>query len=150
MPEDERRARVGMLAASVPEGVDLDSLLGGELAGPESTDRPPVPVWEYPRYVESHSGITLDDLGPQRFPFRNEHGDTALTSIDELREPGPGAAGVRASRRDVVDLYAALYAAGLLRWDAATRTVVHADVPTADVAAIVAAWRDRVAAAPGD
>lgn len=139
-----------MLAGEVPEGVDLDALLGGELAGPESADRPPVPVWEYARYVESHPEVTLDDLGPQRFPFRNQRGDTALTSIDELREPGPGPGAVRASRRDVVELYAALHDAGLLHWDAATRTVVHADVPAADVAAIVAAWRDRVAATPGD
>jgi hypothetical protein len=56
---------------------------------------------------------------------------------------------VHPTRSDIVDLYGALHAAGLLRWEAETRTVVQVDAPAADVAAVVGAWRDRVAAASG-
>ena len=57
-----------------------------------------------------------------RFPIRSARGDTFPTSIDELLRPGPDPAVVH-TIRDIVALYAAMHAAGLLRWDAATRTI---------------------------
>jgi hypothetical protein len=145
LSEDERRERVRMLVESAPDGVDIERLLAGSLAGPESADRPDVPVWEYVEYAATHPDVTLDDLGEVRFPIRNARGDTVPTSIDELLKPGPGPAAVHPTRRDIVDLYAAMHAAGLLRWDAATRTIVRVDAPSSDVAAVAAAWRDQIA-----
>lgn len=138
-----------MLVESAPDGVDMERLLAGSLAGPESADRPDVPVWEYVEYAATHPGVTLDDLGPVRFPIRNARGDTIPISIDELLSPGPGPAAVHATRRDVVDLYAAMHAAGLLRWDATTRTIVQVDAPSSDVAAVHTAWRARIAGLSG-
>ncbi|MGY4644850.1 hypothetical protein [Cellulomonas sp. URHB0016] len=149
LSEDERRATVRMLVESAPEGVDVHRLLGGSLAGAESADRPDVPVWEYAEHVATHPDLTLDDLASLRFPFRNAHGDTALTSLDELVAAGPVPGAVHPTRHDVVDLYGALHAAGLLRWDAETRTVVQVEAAPADVAAVVRAWRDRVTGATG-
>jgi hypothetical protein len=150
MTEDERRERVRMLVESAPDGVDIESTLAGSLAGPESTDRPDVPMWEYVEYAATHPDVTLHDLGAVRFPLRNERGDTTVTSIDELLKPGLGSAAVHRTRRDIVDLYAVMHAAGLLRWDAATRTIVQVDAPSNDVAAGHAAWQDRIAGRHGD
>lgn len=145
MSEDERRETVRMLVESAPDGVDIESTLAGSLAGQESTDRPDVPMWEYVEYAATHPDVMLHDLGAVRFPIRNERGDTTVTSIDELRRPGLAPAAVHPTRRDIVDLYAVMHAAGLLRWDAATRTIVQVDAPSSDVAALHAAWQDRVA-----
>ena len=144
LSEDERRARVRMLVGTAPDGVDIEHLLAGSLAGPEDAHRPDVPVWEYVDYATTHPGVTLDDLGKVRFPIRTARGDTIPTSIDELREPGPGLAGAHLTRRDIVELYAAMHTAGLLRWDAATRTIVQVDAPPSDIAAVHAAWRARI------
>lgn len=146
--EDERRERVRMLVESAPAGVDVERLLAGSLAGPESADRPDVPVWEYVDYAATHQDVTLADLAAVRFPIRSARGDTFPTSIDELLEPGPVPATVHLTRRDIVELYAAMHAAGLLRWDAATRTIVQVDAPPADVAAVHTAWRERIAGPP--
>jgi len=150
MTEGERRERVRMLVESAPDGVDIESLLAGSLAGPESTDRPDVPMWEYVEYAATHPGVTLHDLGAVRFPIRNARGDTTFpTSIDELLKPGNVPVGLARTRRDIVDLFAVMHAAGLLGWDAATRTIVQVDAPSSDVAALHAAWRDRIAGRHG-
>ena len=144
--EDDRRERVRMLVESAPDGVDIESLLAGSLAGPESPDRPDVPVWEYVEYAATHPDVTLQDLGQVRFPIRNARLDTTFpTSIDELLKPGNGPAAVHRTRRDIIDLFAVMHAAGLLRWDAATRTIVQVDARSYDVAAGHAAWQDRIA-----
>jgi hypothetical protein len=135
-----------MLVESAPAGVDVERLLAGSLAGPESADRPDVPVWEYVDYAAAHPDVTLADLGAVRFPIRSARGGTFPTSLDELLKPGPAPAAVELTRGDIVELYAAMHAAGLLRWDAATRTIVQVDAPPSrDVAAVHAAWRARIA-----
>ena len=145
MSEHERLEKVRRLVESAPDGVDVELLLAGSLAGPVSADRPDVPVWEYVDYAATHPDVTLADLAAVRFPVRNERGDTFPTSIDEQRKPGPRPTDVR-TIRDVVELYAAMHEAGLLRWDAATRTIVQLDPPPSyDVAAVHAAWRARIA-----
>lgn len=139
-----------MLVESAPDGVDMERLLGGSLVGPASPDRPDVPAWEYVEYAETHPDVTLEDLGAVRFPVRNARGDTFPTSIDELLNPGPGPAAVRRTRRDIVEFYAARHAAGLLRWDAATRTIVQLDPPPSyDAAAFHAAWEEKIDRPPG-
>ncbi|HEY8716995.1 hypothetical protein [Pengzhenrongella sp.] len=146
MTEDERRERVRMIVESAPDGVDIESTLAGVLVGPESTDRPDVPMWEYVEYAATHPDVTLHDLGAVRFPIRNARLDTTYpTSIDELLKPGNGHVGLARTRRDIVDLFAVMHEAGLLRWEAATRTIVQVEVPSTDAAALHAAWQDRIA-----
>ena len=149
LAEDQRCETVQNLVESAPDGVDIERLLAGSIAGPESAERPDVPVWEYVEYAATHPDVTLDDLGQVRFGIRSARGDTVPTSIDELLKPGPGPAAAYPTRRDIVHLDAAMHAAGLLRWDAATRTIVQVDPPSYDVAPVAAAWRHWIAGSLG-
>jgi len=89
MMKEERLERVRILKASVPEGVDINSLLGGSLAGPVSADRQDVPPWEYLEYAASQPEVTFEELARVRFPIRTEStGYTFPSSIHEFPKPG--------------------------------------------------------------
>lgn len=50
MTEDQRLEIVRDLQEDHPD-LDWENLLAGSLAGPASTDRPDMPVWEYRSFV---------------------------------------------------------------------------------------------------
>ena len=106
MTEEERLERVRILIESAPEGVDIESLLGGSLAGPVSPDRPDVPPWEYPEYAASHPGVTLEELARVRFPVRIEStGYTFPSSIHGFAKPGVTPDPVPKTLLDTVDFF---------------------------------------------
>ncbi len=41
---------------------DAEGLAAGHLAGPASTDRPSVPVWEYLVYVATHPEVSIEEI----------------------------------------------------------------------------------------
>lgn len=146
MTEEERLERVRILKASAPEGVDIEGLLGGSLAGPVSPDRPDVPPWEYPEYAASHPRVTLEELAKVRFPIRIEStGYTFPCSIHEFAKPGATPDPVPKTLLDAVDFFVEKHAVGAWRWDVADRTVIAHDDVAPDAATFHAAWQERIA-----
>jgi hypothetical protein len=146
MTEEERLERVRILIESVPEGVDIENLLGGSLAGPVSPERPDVPPWEYPEYAASHPGVTLEELARVRFPIRFEpNGHISPSSIHEFANPAGTHDRVPTTLLDVVDFFLEAHAAGVWSWDASDRTVIEDDEAWPDPGAFHAAWRARIA-----
>ena len=136
LSEDERLKLLETIRASAPSHIDVDSLAAGELAGPVSPDRPPVPAWEYLDYLAAHPELSLDELSQFRFPILLHNGYTTVTSIAELIAPGPIPSTYHLTPQDVVRLYQLQHEAGALRWNADTRT--HEEVkPLADYRADV-------------
>jgi len=147
--EDERLERVRILKASAPDGVDIEGLLGGSLAGPVNPDRPNVPPWEYPEYAAAHPGVTWEELARVRFPVRLQTtGYTFPSSIHELAKPGVTPDSVPTTLLDAVDFLLEMRAAGAWRWDAADRIVIADEDVAPDAATLHAAWRDRIARRP--
>lgn len=138
MSEDERAERVAQMQADAP--IDISGLLAGELVGPVSADRPPVPVWEYLDYLEAHPELSIDQLSRVRFPVTLYNGDVTVTSIAEGLAPGPIPATYDMTPQDVVRLYQVQHDVGAFRWNADTLT--HEQ--TKPLAAYHAAVRDRM------
>ena len=146
MTEEERLEAIRTLKETVPVGVDIESRLGGSLAGPVTPDRPDVPPWEYPEYAAAHPEVTFDELAHVRFPIRLEPtGHVMPTSIHEGATLGASVGFAPMPYLDQIDSYAVMHALGVFRWEVSERTVVHdAEVPF-DPATFHAAWRARIA-----
>lgn len=146
MTEEERLEAIRTLKETVPEGVDIEGRLAGSLAGPVTPDRPDVPPWEYPEYMATHLGVTLEYLAHVRFPIRLEPtGHVMPTSIHEGATLGASAGFAPMPYLDQIDSYAVQHALGVFRWEVSERTVVHdAEVPF-DPVTYRAAWRERIA-----
>lgn len=146
MTEEERLEQVRILKESAPEGVDIESLLAGSLAGPVSPDRPDVPPWEYPEYAAAHPEVTLEELARVRFPIRIEStGYTFPSSIHEFAWPAVTPDSARTTLLDAVDSFLEMHAAGAWRWEPSSRTVISDENAWPDPSAFHAAWRARIA-----
>lgn len=143
---DEERAALARELLNDRPDADLENLLMGELAGPASTDRPDLPVWEYGSYVSNHPAVALSDLTRVRFPVLFFEGTPTVTSIDEELKPFPrNYKGAIPGLRYVVDATAILrryemaYEAGLHEWDHNARGIVRLH-PIESWRALTQAW----------
>lgn len=132
---------VSRLQAAHPR-LDVRGLFGGSLAGPASDDRPPVPMWEYPRYLRDNPEVSIGELTTTRVLIRTLAGAVVL-SIEELMRPGPVPQSRPLDAEDVIRLYRLIHEAGAMTWDAATRSHVETKSPQA-YAEVYARWRDEL------
>ena len=100
---------------------DVESVLGGHLAGPASADRPDVPVWQYAEYAAA-SETTLEELLQIRFPLWFYGGSTITSVAEELRPPRV-VPEVMATADEIIHRYEMMHAAGVLEWDSDARAV---------------------------
>lgn len=129
--------------AGVPD-FDAESLAAGHLAGPASTDRPPVPVWEYIDYAATHPEVTIDEISQTRFPISFHGGGSTVTSIAEYMAPGPVQSAVAVTVEDVVRLYALMHAAGAMQWDPQSRTIEELKPRASYAPAIYEKWQSQL------
>jgi hypothetical protein len=124
--------------------VDIESLVAGHLAGPASTDRPPVPVWEYLDYVEAHPGLSIEELAKVRFPILFHGGGSTVTSIAEHTAPGPVPPTFVVTAEDVVRLFALMHEVGAMQWNAETRTIEELRPRDSYAPAIYEKWSSQL------
>lgn len=121
-PEDQRRAVLKTLEAHP----GLATAASGTLAGPASSGRPDIPIWECERYVADHPDSTLEELIQVRLPVVFFGGEEfTITSVaEELRNCAtPPHTPITVS--SVIDRWGRLHAACVVRWDSARRAVEH-------------------------
>jgi hypothetical protein len=123
---------------------DAKALAAGHLAGPASTDRPPVPVWEYLDYVATHPEVSIEEISQVRFPISFHGGGSTVTSIAEHTAPGPVPPTFVVAAEDVVGLYALMHDAGAMQWDAGTRTIEELKPHASYAPAIYEKWRSQL------
>lgn len=126
--------------------LDWDNLLTGRLAGPASSDRPDVPVWDYVTFVDAHPEVRIGDLTAVRFPVRFFEDSCSVTSVDEELRPlpfsfkgTPPQPRFPQTPRTVIDRYKALHDAGVITWDPDQRGVVYLK-PAGSYRAVLNAW----------
>jgi hypothetical protein len=146
---EERRLEIirGLQDAARRDGfpdIDIDSLVAGDLAGPASTDRPPVPVWEYLDYAVEHPGVSIEELSKVRFPILFHCEGSMVTSIAEHTAPGPVPPRLVVTADDVVRLYALMHEAGAMQWNAETRTIEEVKPRYSYAPAIYEKWASQL------
>ena len=123
---------------------DAEGLAAGRLAGPASTDRPPVPVWEYLDYVAKHPEVSIDEISQVRFPISYHGGGSTVTSIAEYTAPGPVPPTFVVTAEDIVRLYVLMHDAGAMQWNAGTRTIEELKPRASYAPAIYEKWRSQL------
>jgi hypothetical protein len=123
---------------------DAEGLAAGHLAGPASTDRPPVPVWEYLDYVAKHPEVSIDEISQIRFPISFHGGGSTVTSIAEHTAPGPVPPTFSLTAEDIVRLFALMHDAGAMQWNAETRTIEELKPRASYAPAIYEKWRSQL------
>lgn len=149
LSDAQREALLQELHGSLPEGMQIDDLLAGELAGPASSERPPVPVWEYAEYAATQPNVSLDDLAQVRFPILSHDGVTTMvTSLSEMTAPGPreSEATHDITYGDVVNLYRLMSERGVMRWNADTLTHEEVVSPALYAEEVHGVWRQGLRA----
>jgi hypothetical protein len=120
---EKRRLEIACQLREAHPDVDLESLLGGSLAGAESLDRPPVPVWQYLEYQAEHPDISLEQIEQIRFPIVLHGGEKMVTSIFEMTHlNGPVTPTYEITVTDAVRLYSLMYEHGAMIWNANTKS----------------------------
>lgn len=125
---------------------DLENLLMGELYGPDSPDRPDLPVWDYLSFIDDHPEVGLSDLTSVRFPVLYFEGGAGVTSVDEELKPFPRSYKGRVPEplyvidaAAIVRRYAMEHEAGLQMWDHDARGIVRLQ-PLAAWGGVLEAW----------
>jgi hypothetical protein len=108
-----------------------EHLLGGELAGPASADRPDTPIWDYLALSKTQSKMTLDQLLHLRFPVHFLEGGSTITSIAEeatLFGQTTASTGTNqaepANVKAILDRYRYLHNEGAIAWDSKNRALL--------------------------
>lgn len=138
MPERERFALLAQLETDHPGSAKLAQ---GKLAGRATPDRPDVPIWEYPAYLESHLQIDPDELAAVRFPvvFYGGTEFTITSAAEYLDADREATVTPPMSLEAVIDLWARLHSAGVVRWDHERRAVEHVR-PYEEYTSVVSQW----------
>jgi len=123
---------------------DAERLAAGNLAGPASRDRPPVPVWEYLDYVAHHPEVSIDEISQIRFPISFYGGESMVTSIAEHTAPGPVPPTFAVTAEDIVRLFALMHDAGAMQWNVETRTIEEVEPRATYAPAIFEEWRSQL------
>ena len=123
MPEDERLVLLERLEAEHPGSA---SLAAGTLAGRATPDRPNVAIWDYQRYADDHSDVTIEYLISVRFPVVFFGGEEfTIDSAAEYLRTDPVPPSFIPTVGEVIEMWASLHTAGVVRWDAERRAVEH-------------------------
>jgi hypothetical protein len=137
MPEEERLAILVSLEAEHPGAA---ARAGGTLAGPATSNRPNVPIWDYEDYAEQHPDVNLEDLVAIRFPVVFHGGDDfTITSAAEHLRTDQVPPSTPMTLGSVVDLWRHLHTTGVVAWDSDRRAVKHRR-PLDEYRTAVAAW----------
>ena len=121
MPEEKRLAILDRLERTRS---GLSNLAAGVLAGKATPDRPDVPIWDYLRFAATHPEISIDDLAQIRFPvvfFGVE--EFTIESAADLLEPHPIPPRRPWTLETVIDMWTAIFAGGIVRWNSELRAV---------------------------
>jgi hypothetical protein len=133
----EHRSELFSKLRSAHPDVDPESLLGGSLAGAESANRPPVPVWQYLEYQAKHPEFSIDQIERIRFPIVLHGGEKMVTSIFEMTHlSGPVPPTYEITVPDVIRLYRLTHEHGGMTWNTTTASHEEALPPHE--------YRDRV------
>ena len=138
MPEDERFRILQQIETERPGSA---TLAGGKLGGRATPDRPDVPIWQYQRHADTHPEVALDDLVSVRFPVIFYGGvDSTIDSAAEYLRTDPIPPSTPFTLDNVIDMWAWLHAAGVVRWESARRAVEHVR-PFTEYRAALEEWR---------
>lgn len=137
MPEEERLALLKGLDAERPGS---SSLAAGTLAGRATSGRPNVAIWDYQRYADDHSDVSIEDLVEVRFPVIFFGGqDFTIDSAAEYLRTDPVPTPRLPTVSEVINMWSALHAAGVVRWDEERRAVEHVR-PSGEYRKVLREW----------
>ena len=147
MPEEERLALLARLDAVRPGS---SALAAGTLAGRAAADRPNVAIWNYQRYADDHADVSIESLSQVRFPVVFYGGEefTIDSAAEHLRtDPVPPPRIPTVS--EVIEMWSALHAAGVVRWDPERRAVEHVR-PLDEYRAVLQRWHTGNCTTPAE